>query len=101
MKGWNGDVMKRLGWILFGAGLALLCTSAAQADAIYNIAGTLNIPANSAHPGVSETINYNFDLLYADHPGEANSVTVRVVGTPKIESFGPVNMESSGTSVWT
>jgi hypothetical protein len=56
----------------------------ANADSIYEVIGTLTIPGNSSNPGVSETINYSFELDYSQL--DVNYV----VGTPVITSFGPV-----------
>ena len=72
----------------------------AKADSIYEIVGTLAIPGNSANPGVSETMNYSFELDYS-YPSVAGapSPSVSIVGTPVITPFGPLGqfaLRSSG-----
>jgi hypothetical protein len=68
--------------------LLLLALGAVQAnaDSVYEISGTLTIPGNSSNLGVSETINYSFDLDYTRLIGGLPTI----VGAPTINSSGPL-----------
>ncbi len=80
---------------LAGFLLPLLAFGAVQADAdsVYEISGTLTIPGNSSNPGVSETINFSFELDYT----QLVRGLPTVVGTPTINSFGPLGTFLFGT----
>lgn len=76
----------------FAGFLLLLLTFGAvqaNADSIYQVTGTLTIPGNSANPGVSETVNYSFELDYPTNliPTEGQPL---LFGTPKVTSSGPL-----------
>ena len=70
--------------------LLLLLTFGAwrvNADSIYQITGSMTIPGNSANPGVSETINFSFELFYPEPVVRGFPI---VVGTPVVTSVGPL-----------
>ena len=59
---------------------------------IYEIIGTLAIPGNAANPGVGQSINYSFELDYA----QLVNGFPAVVGTPTVTSFGPLGVFALG-----
>jgi len=75
----------------------LVCgANQAKADTVYEITGTMTVPGNSSNPGVSETINFSFELDYSQL---INGYTPSVVGTPVVTSFGPLGEFSLGAVV--
>jgi hypothetical protein len=74
---------------LVGFLLLLLAFGAVQAnaDSIFEITGTMTVPGNSSNPGVSETMNFSFELDYSQLIAGFNPT---VVGTPVVTSFGPL-----------
>jgi hypothetical protein len=67
--------------------ILILCFAAipARADSTYQVAGSMQVLANSSFPGVGETIDYSFLLDYSSQTGYTT-----VVGIPTITSFGPL-----------
>jgi hypothetical protein len=68
--------------------LLALGASQARADSVYEIVGTLTLSGNSANPGVSETINFSFELDYATLAAASGQPTL--VGTPTFNAVGPL-----------
>jgi hypothetical protein len=58
----------------------------ANADTVYLVKGTMTVPGNSANPGVSETIDFSFELDYS----QMVNFNTTFVGTPTTTSFGPL-----------
>jgi len=81
---------------LAGFLLLLLAFGAVQAnaDTIYEIAGTMTVPGNSSSPGIKETINFSFELDYS----QIVNFTPIFVGTSTVTSFGPLGTFSIGTN---
>jgi hypothetical protein len=57
---------------------------------LYRVIGTLAVPGNKTHPNVGQSINYCFDLDYADAASNFGFPTI--VGTPNVFSFGPLGV---------
>jgi hypothetical protein len=54
----------------------------------YQVIGTMSVSGNSSNPGVGQSINYSFELDYANAGSSFGLPTV--VGQPVITCFGPL-----------